>query len=333
MQRKFLEDLGIKDKETIDKILDENSTDIGKAKGELETVQTQLTESKKEVETLKGQVSERDGQLETLKKSTGDIDELKKQIETLQTENKANAEAHAAEIKQMKIDAAIDAALSNAKAKNNKAVKALLNDLDKFEIDENGNIIDGDKIIAIISRYLKEKGRLSQDTIVATVMSNLGLHKYAEQSNLHLQQTQVGDRYVLEEMLKDGFNLGGEQSGHVILLDYNPTGDGILTSLMLIKSILEEGKKASELGETVKLYPQVLINSKVNANKKYDYDKDKDIKNAIEKLEKEFAGNGRVLIRPSGTEPLVRVMIEGEEQEYITKKAKEIAKLIEEKLK
>ena len=133
MQRKFLEDLGIKDKETIDKILDENSTDIGKAKGELETVQTQLTESKKEVETLKGQV-------ETLKKSTGDIDELKKQIETLQTENKANAEAHAAEIKQMKIDAAIDAALSNAKAKNNKAVKALLNDLDKLEIDENGNI-------------------------------------------------------------------------------------------------------------------------------------------------------------------------------------------------
>lgn len=140
MQRKFLEDLGIKDKETIDKILDENSTDIGKAKGELETVQTQLTESKKEVETLKGQVSERDGQLETLKKSTGDIDELKKQIETLQTENKANAEAHTAEIKQMKIDAAIDAALSNAKAKNNKAVKALLNDLDKLEIDENGNI-------------------------------------------------------------------------------------------------------------------------------------------------------------------------------------------------
>lgn len=140
MQRKFLEDLGIKDKETIDKILDENSTDIGKAKGELETVQTQLTESKKEVETLKGQVSERDGQLETLKKSTGDIDELKKQIETLQTENKTNAEAHAAEIKQMKIDAAIDAALSNVKAKNNKAVKALLNDLDKLEIDENGNI-------------------------------------------------------------------------------------------------------------------------------------------------------------------------------------------------
>ena len=200
-------------------------------------------------------------------------------------------------------------------------------------VDEKGNEIDGDKLLAIISNYMKEKGTLKNDTVVATVMSNLGLKKYAENNKLNFVQTKVGDRYVLEEMLKDGFNLGGEQSGHVILLDYNPTGDGILTSLMLIKSILEEGKKASELGETVKLYPQVLINSKVNANKKYDYDKDKDIKNAIEKLEKEFAGNGRVLIRPSGTEPLVRVMIEGEDQEYITKKAKEIAKLIEEKLK
>ena len=146
-------------------------------------------------------------------------------------------------------------------------------------------------------------------------------------------QTKVGDRYVLEEMLKDGFNLGGEQSGHVILLDYNPTGDGILTSLMLIKSILEENKKASELGDLVKAYPQVLINAKVNSDKKYDYENDKQIKEAIEKLEKEFAGNGRVLIRPSGTEPLVRVMIEGEDQEYITKKAREIANLIEEKLK
>ena len=133
-------------------------------------------------------------------------------------------------------------------------------------------------------------------------------------------------------MLRDGFNLGGEQSGHIILLDYNPTGDGILTSLMLIQSILEEDKKASELNEIVKLYPQVLINAKVNADKKYDYDKNEEIKQAIEKLEKEFAGNGRVLIRPSGTEPLVRVMIEGEEQEYITKKAKEIADLIEKNL-
>ena len=200
-------------------------------------------------------------------------------------------------------------------------------------VDENGNEIDGDKIMAIISSSLRKKGKLAKDTIVATVMSNLGLNKYARDNGLELLQTKVGDRYVLEEMLKDGFNLGGEQSGHVILLDYNPTGDGILTSLMLIKSILEENKKASQMAQMVKLYPQVLVNAKVNSEKKYGFKDDKEIKNAIEKLEKEFAGNGRGLIRPSGTEPLVRVMIEGEDQKYIQKKAEEIAKLIESKLK
>lgn len=200
-------------------------------------------------------------------------------------------------------------------------------------VDENGNEIDGDKIMAIISSSLRKKGKLAKDTIVATVMSNLGLNKYARDNGLELLQTKVGDRYVLEEMLKDGFNLGGEQSGHVILLDYNPTGDGILTSLMLIKSILEENKKASQMAQMVKLYPQVLVNAKVDSEKKYGFKDDKEIKNAIEKLEKEFAGNGRVLIRPSGTEPLVRVMIEGEDQKYIQKKAEEIAKLIEAKLK
>lgn len=199
-------------------------------------------------------------------------------------------------------------------------------------IDEKGNEIDGDKLLAIIANNLREKGALKKDTIVATVMSNLGLNKYTRDNGLELLQTKVGDRYVLEEMLKEGFNLGGEQSGHVILLDYNPTGDGILTSLMLIKAMLESKKKASELGNMVRLYPQVLVNAKVNSDKKYDYDKDSEIKEAIETLEREFAGNGRVLIRPSGTEPLVRVMIEGEEQEYIDKKAHEIAELIEKKL-
>ncbi len=199
-------------------------------------------------------------------------------------------------------------------------------------IDEKGNEIDGDKLMAIIAKSLKQKGKLKKDTIVATVMSNLGLNKYTKNNNLSLVQTKVGDRYVLEEMLKHDFNIGGEQSGHVILLDYNPTGDGILTSLMLIQAILENKQKASELGDIVKLYPQVLVNAKVSSTKKYDYDKDETIKQAIEKLEKEFDGNGRVLIRPSGTEPLVRVMIEGEEQEYITQKAQEIANLIEERL-
>ena len=200
-------------------------------------------------------------------------------------------------------------------------------------VDEKGNEIDGDKILAIISKYLRAKGKLSKDTVVATVMSNLGLNKYAKENELNFVQTKVGDRYVLEEMLKNGYNLGGEQSGHVICLDYNPTGDGILTSLMLIRAILEEGKTASEATSIMRAYPQVLINAKVSSDKKYDFDKDDEIKAAIAELDKEFDGNGRVLIRASGTEPLVRVMIEGEDQEYITKKAQEIADLIAKKLK
>lgn len=199
-------------------------------------------------------------------------------------------------------------------------------------VDENGNEIDGDKILAILSNSFKQKGKLKGNTVVATVMSNLGLNKYAENNNVNLVQTKVGDRYVLEEMLKNGYNLGGEQSGHVICLDYNPTGDGILTSILLIRAMLEQNKKASEIASIMKAYPQVLINAKVNTNKKEDYKNDAEIKAEIEKLEKEFSGNGRVLIRPSGTEPLVRVMIEGENLEYITQKATSLAKLIESKL-
>ena len=187
--------------------------------------------------------------------------------------------------------------------------------------------------MAIISKYLKEKGKLNKNTLVATVMSNLGLKKYAENNDIHLETTKVGDRYVLENMLENGYNLGGEQSGHIILLDYNPTGDGILTSLMLIKIILEKGLDISELCDIIQIYPQVLINARVNADKKYDFDKDSEIKDAISSLEKEFSGNGRVLIRPSGTEPLVRVMIEGEDQGYIKVRAEALAKLIEQKLK
>lgn len=200
-------------------------------------------------------------------------------------------------------------------------------------VDENGNEIDGDKILAVLSNYFKQKGKLKNNTVVATVMSNLGLKKYAEKNDISFVQTKVGDRYVLEEMLKNNYNLGGEQSGHIICLDYNPTGDGILTSLMLIRAILESGKTTSKATEIMKAYPQVLINAKVSTEKKYDFDKDEEIKYEIEKLEKEFDGNGRVLIRASGTEPLVRVMIEGENQEYIKEKARKIADLIEEKLK
>ena len=200
-------------------------------------------------------------------------------------------------------------------------------------VDENGNEVDGDMIMAIISNSLKQKNLLKKDTLVATVMSNLGMKKYTEENKMNFVQTKVGDRYVLEEMLKQGYNFGGEQSGHIIFLDYNPTGDGILTSLMLIRAMIEANKKVSELSKIITIYPQVLINAKVNSEKKYDYEKNEIIKAEIEKLEEEFKDNGRVLIRPSGTEPKVRVMIEGEDLEYITKKAKDLAQIIEKYLK
>ena len=200
-------------------------------------------------------------------------------------------------------------------------------------VNDKGEIIDGDIILSLIGNAMKKKSELKKNTIVATVMSNLGMKKFCKNNDITFVETKVGDRYVLENMLKNGYNLGGEQSGHVIFLDYNPTGDGILTSLMLIKTIMDSGSRLSDLQKIINIYPQVLINAKVENSKKYDFDKDSDICNAIEKLNEEFAGNGRVLIRASGTEPLVRVMIEGENQEYITEKAREVADLIEEKLK
>ncbi len=200
-------------------------------------------------------------------------------------------------------------------------------------IDEKGNVIDGDMLLALFSKYLKEKGKLNNDTLVATIMSNLGLNKFAENNGLTLKQTKVGDRYVLEEMLKNGYNLGGEQSGHIIMLDYNPTGDGILTSLMLIQILLEKNMPVSSLCDIMQVYPQVLVNAKVDGSKKNDYEKDKDIQNMVEELEREFSSEGRVIIRPSGTEPLIRVMIEGKDIEKITKAANKLATLIEDKLK
>ena len=196
-------------------------------------------------------------------------------------------------------------------------------------VDEKGNEVDGDTIMAIISNYLKEKGLLKDNTLVATVMSNLGLKKYCEANDIHYEITKVGDRYVLENMMANGFNLGGEQSGHIIFLDYNPTGDGILTSLMLIRTLLEKKQKVSEAAKIIKIYPQVLINAKVKEAKKYDFDNNKEIVSEIEKVEEKYKGNGRVLIRASGTEPLVRVMIEGEDQKEITQDAEKLAKLIE----
>ena len=200
-------------------------------------------------------------------------------------------------------------------------------------VDENGSIVDGDEIMAICGNYLKEQGKLKENTIVATVMSNLGLFIMGEKNNINILKTKVGDRYVLEEMLLKGLNFGGEQSGHIIYLDYNTTGDGLLTAIKILEVMKKTGKTLSELRSIIKVLPQVLINAKVNNKNKYSYLENEDIKNAIDNLEKMFEGNGRVLIRPSGTEPLVRVMIEGNDQNVLETEAKKLAKLIEEKLK
>ena len=177
-------------------------------------------------------------------------------------------------------------------------------------VDENGDLVDGDRIMYIIGKYLSDKGLLAQNTIVTTVMSNLGFHKALDREGIEKAVTAVGDRYVVEEMRKSGFNLGGEQSGHVILMDYNTTGDGQLTAVQLTKIMKETGKKLSELAAEVTIYPQKLVNIRVeNAMK----DKAMDvpaIAAIIEKMETEMAGNGRILVRPSGTEPLLRVMAE-----------------------
>ena len=199
-------------------------------------------------------------------------------------------------------------------------------------VDENGNLIDGDQIMAACAKYMSQTGKLKQNTLVATVMSNLGLFIAGEKMGINIPRTAVGDRYVLEEMLAHGYNIGGEQSGHIIFLDHNTTGDGLVSALQFLAVLKKTGMKASEAAGIVEVLPQVLKNAVVKPENKNSYMDDEEISAAINALEAEFAGNGRVLIRPSGTEPLVRVMIEGKDQEYLDKKAQELADLIQEKL-
>lgn len=199
-------------------------------------------------------------------------------------------------------------------------------------VDENGKIIDGDQIMAVCAAYMKSQGTLKKDTLVATVMSNLGLFKAGEELGINIPRTKVGDRYVLEEMREKGYVLGGEQSGHIIFLDHNTTGDGLVSALQFLSVLKKTGKKASEAAQIVNVLPQVLKNAKIKNEYKNTYMNDADVAKMITELENEFDGDGRVLIRPSGTEPLVRVMIEGSDIEYITKRAEELAQLLEKKL-
>lgn len=180
-------------------------------------------------------------------------------------------------------------------------------------VDENGRIIDGDRIMFICGKYLKERNKLNQNTIVSTVMSNLGFHLAVEAEGMTALKTQVGDRYVVEEMRKNGYNLGGEQSGHVVFLDMNTTGDGLLTGIQLLNVMKQTGKKLSELADEVTLYPQELVN--VRVSEKDGVMEIPAVKAVIEEVESEMAGKGRILVRPSGTEPLLRVMAEAETDE------------------
>ena len=195
-------------------------------------------------------------------------------------------------------------------------------------VDEQGSLVDGDQLMAICGNYMKQKGTLKKNTIVVTVMSNLGFTMMGQETGIHVEKTKVGDRYVLENMRENGYNIGGEQSGHIIFLDDNTTGDGLLSALHVLQVMVDTKKKLSELASVMEIYPQALVNAKVPNHKKEHYMEYAEIEEAIKQLEEKFNGEGRVLIRPSGTEPLVRVMIEGKNQQEIDKEARNLADLI-----
>lgn len=200
-------------------------------------------------------------------------------------------------------------------------------------VDENGEIVDGDKIMFIVGKYLLEQGKLAQDTLVTTVMSNLGFHLALEEAGINSVITAVGDRYVVEEMKKNNYNFGGEQSGHMIFLDYNTTGDGQLSAIQLLKVMRETGKTLSELASEVTIYPQKLVNVRVkdNAAKKSAMDVPA-IQKVISEMETSMNDKGRILVRPSGTEPLLRVMAEAPTHEQVDHVVDTIVEVVEEEI-
>ena len=199
-------------------------------------------------------------------------------------------------------------------------------------VDENGEVVDGDKIIAVCSKFMKENNKLKNNTAVVTVMSNMGFFKFCEKNDINCVKTKVGDRYVLEERVKNGYIIGGEQSGHIIFLDYATTGDGQMSAIQVLNVLKSTGKKISELASEMQVYPQVLINVRVSNFGKTRLDKDEEVQLAIREASEELGDTGRVLVRVSGTEPLVRVMLEGEDYNQIKSLAESIAKVIEERL-
>ena len=199
-------------------------------------------------------------------------------------------------------------------------------------VDHTGNVVDGDKAIAVCAKYMLSKGTLHKDTAVVTVMSNMGFFKFCEDNGIHCERTKVGDRYVLENMLEHGYSIGGEQSGHIIFLDYATTGDGQLSAIQLLRVLAHTGKKLQTLADEMEVYPQVLINVRVSNYGRVRFADDKEIKNAIASAEEELGDTGRVLVRVSGTEPLVRVMLEGKDQQKIRELGESIAEVVRERL-
>ena len=198
-------------------------------------------------------------------------------------------------------------------------------------VDDRGREINGDKTICICAKMLKDEGSLVGDKVTATVMSNIGFHKYIESIGCNVETTKVGDRYVIESMLQTGSVLGGEQSGHIIFLNHTTTGDGVMSSLQVMKAVVKDGRKISKMADEIELFPQVLVNAKIKNEYKTTYMLDSEVKKMIDDIESQMAGNGRVLIRPSGTEPIVRVMLEGKDVASIRKHAEGLAALLEKK--
>ncbi len=195
-------------------------------------------------------------------------------------------------------------------------------------IDENGELIDGDKIIAIFAKMLKDKGRLFGNTAVITSMSNMGFYAFAKREDIDVAVTGVGDRYVLEEMLKNGYSIGGEQSGHIIFLDFATTGDGQTSGVQLISALKASGQKASELGKIMETYPQIMINLRATPDQKAAYKESAVVKAAIDAATAKLGDDGRIVVRPSGTEPLIRVMLEGKDLDFINAVGKEVCDVI-----
>jgi phosphoglucosamine mutase len=195
--------------------------------------------------------------------------------------------------------------------------------------DEKGRIVDGDKVMGMYALAMKKEGMLKRDTVVATVMSNLGLENYLKANAIKLVRTRVGDRFVVEKMLEGGYNLGGEQSGHIVFLDHNTTGDGPLTAVQVLHLMKKKNASLSKLSAAIKLYPQILTNVIVEG--KPDIEAIPEIGEAIKLAEKKLGGRGRILVRPSGTEPKIRIMIEGEDGRLITRLGRDISKVIREK--